>query len=373
MAEIEEDIQDKGENILILGAGASRALGGKEYPLIDDFWDKIQIHKDKGLLNEVDIEKIGRYFKSHYNLDLKNLKSSGFNLEDLFTFLELDIEKNSSSESIGIREELLSLIVKFFHNLEGKDNVKDNGGKFLEWIDKEKITTIISFNWDLLIDNWLGRERVIPDNNYDAKNELPEKQYYYNFAHYISDYKLLFWDSFDISPIDNMPTLPLFLKMHGSIDWKYCNNQDCYLYKRVFPVREYLSDHYCRNCLEKLDVLIVPPVLNKQFKSFPFVRKLWNIAMERLQKADKIIVFGYSMPPTDFYTKWLFFRAGGQLKKVDIIDPNVVRGGGDINKDFVCRFVSIFKIRSVQKETSLYKNWLAPEPIDYKNRILCPK
>lgn len=365
MAEIEEEFansrEDEQESILILGAGASRALGGEGYPLMDNFWDKV--YADKDLLSEVDIRKIEQYFESYYNLDLRRLKNSGFNLEDLFTFLELDIEKNNSAEILGVKEEILSLLIKFFSKLE-KGEQPYSRKEFLEYLDKENITTIISFNWDLLVDNWLGREWVIPDKNYEAPKKSSGKQYYYNFAHYISDYKALFWDSFDISPINDIPTLHLFLKMHGSIDWKYCNNQNCYLYKRVFPVREYLSEHYCRNCLEKLEPLIVPPVLNKEFKSFPFVRKLWNIAIERLQRASKVIVFGYSMPPTDFYTKWLFFRTDKDLEELVIIDPNVQdknTKSKKINRDFVYRFVNIFKVKSPGKRTFLYHSWKPEE------------
>ena len=130
----------------------------------------------------------------------------------------------------------------------------------------------------------------------------------------------------------------IFLKLHGSIDWFYCLNKGCRAYQKVFPMTDPSKDYFCSECYSSLQRLIVPPTLNKQFDKYSTVQVIWHSAGNEIKVANELIVWGYSLPPTDFYASWLLRQARvAPLKKLTIINPEVTKDG------FVSRFYEFFR------------------------------
>ena len=94
------------------------------------------------------------------------------------------------------------------------------------------------------------------------------------------------------------------------------------------------SDPECSECGEHMPRLVVPPVLNKNVRNYPLVRRIWNTAEAHIRDARELVIWGYSLPPTDFYAQWLLRQAPSHaLERIAIINPNV-------NDDaFVGRFI----------------------------------
>ena len=109
--------------------------------------------------------------------------------------------------------------------------------------------TVITFNWDLLLDNVLGRAQVLSD-----LTAAPEREQYRAF---VRDFTAV-----GEGTIEKLGLLKPFrqwgaehgyyLKLHGSIDWVWCNRRACRNEGRAFPVTKYSTRPICGYCLEKM-------------------------------------------------------------------------------------------------------------------------
>ncbi len=141
------------------------------------------------------------------------------------------------------------------------------------------------------------------------------------------------------------------LKLHGSLNWfRYLSTRRFAYVNPVAPVEEppdelmlkkglywpqadlpYHGDWY-------IDPLIITPVLYKDqyFDREPFI-SLWSRTRAELASCERLVVIGYSFPPTDFATRELFLEAFSQrrLNELIVVNPNgeVVRRVREL-----CRF-----------------------------------
>lgn len=168
---------------------------------------------------------------------------------------------------------------------------------------------------------------------------------------------------------ENESVTPYYLKLHGSIDWFVCGNTSCRAARELFLVPNPESRYFCQECYEPLVNLLVPPVLNKQLHEIPIIRKVWNAAARAMAKADEVVIWGYSIPPTDFHSRWLLRHARQKhLQRITLIDPAVVGGketkkGARIQKGFVERVLGIFEGLGQSIEVRFYESFM-----DYSNQ-----
>ena len=78
-----------------------------------------------------------------------------------------------------------------------------------------------------------------------------------------------------------------------------------------------------------IDPILVTPVLNKRrFLDQPVFARLWRRAVEELSSCKRLVVMGYSFPPTDIRTKDLLRRAFQKRPPAEVVvvdpDPTVV-------------------------------------------------
>lgn len=106
------------------------------------------------------------------------------------------------------------------------------------------------------------------------------------------------------------------IKIHGSINWSYCDS--CHQV-REFPLLEmketYESDSasyavigICKKCGGQRRPLLIPP-MGLKFIVFPNLIQLWNIARDRIEAADVIIVVGFSFSEADSYVNKIIERS----------------------------------------------------------------
>jgi hypothetical protein len=122
------------------------------------------------------------------------------------------------------------------------------------------------------------------------------------------------------------------LKLHGSLNWYYYSGVP----KHQSPFIKYDSKkgktilcnpYFWFNELpdinnEILVPLIITPVLYKQIRSNNLIYKTWVKAKKVLTSCKRLIIGGYSFPPTDFYTKRLFMEAFENQTPEEIIVIN---------------------------------------------------
>lgn len=89
---------------------------------------------------------------------------------------------------------------------------------------------------------------------------------------------------------------PLLAKLHGSLNWGRCPACDRV---EVGSVWQSAADLVCTRCGNTaLHALIVSPTWLKAGLGSQ-VRHLWDLALEAVQQAERIVFVGYSMPPAD--------------------------------------------------------------------------
>ena len=366
------------KTVYILGAGASYSHSNKEFPLINDIFKVAKKLLVTSLITDINTLNpnygcVEDYIGNKFNKSIFNIKQK-LNIEDILTNLEIDIEKTKSNDLQIVRDRIITIILVTFILLDRKSVYYKRNGEYFLFFDRLKDNdTIITYNWDLLLDNILDRERIISNikNIGQVEDGILKKQYLRMLMD-LSAYRDLSWDRTS-APYEQYNSKGYYLKLHGSIDWLYCPNEDCGLYSKVFPVKnvsgEYLiADYKCHECSSRMKHLIIPPILNKNYSSFPFVKKLWNIALEELQSADELVIWGYRLPPTDFYNRWLFRQKSDKLKKVSIINPECFRNrkNKELRKNniFLEPFLDIFEASKIVPEISYYENYS-----DYNNNI----
>jgi len=75
---------------------------------------------------------------------------------------------------------------------------------------------------------------------------------------------------------------------------------------------------------EVLLPLILTPVLNKPYDEHPVFQTIWSEARKELEKCQKLVIGGYSFPPTDFHVRRLLREAfcENHLEELCVINPD---------------------------------------------------
>lgn len=307
-------------------------------------------------------KKLYSYISEYMGYGAKRNKN--LDIEELFTLLLINKETNRDAIYEDLPDNLQNFIINLLEELSDV-----NGNKKSEYdifvTNLQRADTVITYNWDVLLDNCLGRIKLLKDRAAWNGNQ------YTNFLHHLSGLSETTYSHATISPPFYSTNYPedkgYYIKLHGSIDWLACSNSDCRAYGKIFPNLDSLKLAYCSECNEYVNTLIIPPVLNKQYRRYPSIRKLWSLATLELEYAKHIIIWGYSLPPTDFYSNWLFRQSNHWLEKIDIINPACVRSTKKkkfLNRQFIEKFRHVFAYPYLSADFAFYENY-----IDYAEGI----
>jgi len=121
------------------------------------------------------------------------------------------------------------------------------------------------------------------------------------------------------------------IKIHGSINWSYCESChevrefDLLSLKSGFErdTVSYAVVGICKNCGGQRRPLLIPPI-GLKFIMFPNLIRLWNLARERIETADILIVVGFSFSEADSYINKIIERSMSINSRQTMIvcDPN---------------------------------------------------
>jgi len=360
----------------ILGSGSSIGHSHGQFPSIVDFFSCAYELK---LYNKESFKEIGYFTKQLLGKNIFT-KSIKLDVESLFTLIEIEIERNPNPKLLFIRDELLLLIRKVLtvleENIENDANIDNSEyDSLLKIIDNKD--SIITFNWDTLLDNKLGRKELLGKKHSNVNNDenngewKPRTDQYKKFIDEISAFSGSTWKGLSVEePYETWSSENgYYIKAHGSIDWYYCANNSCRAFRKVFPVQSPLTHFFCSECHEKLSCLIIPPVLNKGYKNYPMIRKIWNIAAKEISTSSELVIWGYSLPPTDFHANWLIRQARkGNLNAISIINPEVVNikegKSPQLRFGFIRKFYDLFRDILTKEKVFLFENFS-----DYKKKL----
>ena len=323
-------------------------------------------------------DEIERYW--HLNED--DLKEKPLDIEECLTLFESLINDERDDERDDERKDRLkisavtlrSLLLKYLNRLGGieTEEVTSNLGHFLSTQFGEDVLSnnadVITFNYDLLAESCIERASKVrgDSKSYELvldstgigkslNSKIPFEGL--EASHFNWNRTLSYGFKFDkiTLPVAGLPVYvegnrfyshpknqlynkTRVLKLHGSIDWLAQTNFKSYPIdvsdeNKIISENEILLDYKVEYNLGAsllpsirgwvMDPYIIPPVLYKKFNEPPF-NHLWETAKNTLSDCRKLIVVGYSFPPTDFRTKRLFLEAfsNHDLDELIVINPD---------------------------------------------------
>lgn len=309
------DISQK--TVYFLGAGASKASDFK-LPTMQEFFreDDFQTEEYQNLKN---------FMKDRFpHVSLANL-----NLEEVITSIELSLD---TFGSFGKHPEpyIYEARREFDAYANTRLQISDRKGcNNLKRIIDENLAgknskdSIITLSYDLVVDNTLYELSPKESNGLQLDHSCLLDRMYKLLGRTV----LIHGER--ASLYHGYKGLGFYLKLHGSVDWIYCPNTTCGNHQLFFP--NWLgsesvhnkSGNLCSLCGSPLVNVIVPPTMYKTFEKFPKLGLLWSLAYRELNKADKIVIFGVSFAPSDYYLRWLFKKATTERKdKPTILNIN---------------------------------------------------
>jgi hypothetical protein len=312
-------------SVYVLGAGFSYNFNREEFPLIRDF---LETAKTRLIYQPETEHRELAYVISKYFHD-----ASYHDIEKVLSFLSaspLHDRSIPSEHRSVIYDELVEIIVRVLSvaSQSGADShaTGDTYERFASHLIETE-STVITFNYDLLIDNLLMHtNQWHPYDGYGVDIPLVYK------AMPTSPHTYLHQSLG--SGLDMHWPKATLLKLHGSINWGWptiFEDKGEAIYQ--LPANEGVSiakfavkTEFGSPFTLYFKPVIIPPILDKSFwlRNTTF-RVLWNMAMEAIDDASTITFIGYSLPVTDFMAEFMF-RQGINLHstetKIVVVDPN---------------------------------------------------
>jgi hypothetical protein len=280
-------------NVLVLGAGASASCGiALTKDILRESMEKLSAEEpDKARK----ANRLLEYLYQDFNPGYRNYP----NIEDFLNILEIASTFNSQefiestlwpkTKTTEVKKIVLRALTEYLWKFM-------SGNKRSHYIDTyfgnhvPTETVIITFNWDLSVEQSLSKRLDPPPIGY---------QY---------------------SESDSRKDAITLLKPHGSLNWfrkrdidRMPNLRARRLDGDIFICK--FIDVLLSHDLAEFTPIIVPPVFNKDFSSSTedfnskVFSRTWTSIYKSLRRATRLTILGYSLPKEDQFAKFVFRRA----------------------------------------------------------------
>jgi hypothetical protein len=327
--------------VYILGAGFSIPGGGpRQDEILKEIW---------ALPDAPGIAKHKKAFRTFLRRDL-NVDKTKVSLEDIYTPIDrcladsLAFKSLTKNSLLSLRDQidyLISLAIqnrfrngpvldhdyvpKFARHLVGKAAVRAE--KAIGVTDKRAAKeydpfSIISLNWDILLDNELNtalRER---------DGEVTDDYAPFGVVDYCCHISSLQADDRRIRT--GLWSLGCrgynikLLKIHGSMNWLQCPScQQLFIgFDEKHNIINFTEPQPCRHCGKQdnqsnLRGSLVMPTFLKDLSNFQ-VKLIWQNAGVELMEARRLVFVGYSLPHADFEFRQLLSRMVHKRTQIDV-------------------------------------------------------
>jgi NAD-dependent SIR2 family protein deacetylase len=302
--------------VFVLGAGASHPDG---VPLQQDILPMIIA----GEVDEIAASAIGRqvveFIRDNFYI---NTDAQAYpRLEAVFGFLDYFIQRNESLSATynnAVIRQLKENLIKTIHYIVNmrSDQRSHVYHRFWQAVKRHNCNvSIITLNYDTLLEQ--------------AFDFLYRKHGYIDYCIHLMNYEKLpqlrefnFWVNprEPISIVSGENPVPFkIIKIHGSLNWKYCNCCNQVLltpWDRIIDLnrgklightypdsKEY--DYFCPIDGTDFQTLIMPPSYIKSL-AHPVITQLFGEASIEIRATRKIVFIGYSLSNADVHVKALF-------------------------------------------------------------------
>ncbi len=295
---------------VVLGAGATRGASFTEKqickpPLNSDFFaqlQKVQHSKHDPVIRQV-IEDTATLFSPSVALTLEECFTSVEGLADILKLRQRRTESQRRDRINQMRKNLIQAIASVFEESLCDRFVARYDAKTCEYhktlvASLEKRDTILSFNYDCLIDQHLkqfGSGKWCARYGYG----LPPRWRYPGVN---------YWES--SKPSSGRESIML-LKLHGSLNWQVDEANRSVQFKTRPYTRQYGNMRFS----------IIPPEVRKVVR--PPYKKLWERAARALGNTDVLVFVGFSFIATDIEALSLFrIMTNTKLRRLIIVNPD---------------------------------------------------
>jgi hypothetical protein len=282
-----------GNRVIVLGAGASRGVNyasemDQPSPLDSDFFDLLQ-------RNDAKLTEKGRVFERLNTLPYQTRRSMerAFYSLHLRAYLAEKFQDEKYHDSAAeIVSDFACTIQSLLRRAHGEKTCTYHANLFKDLEDDD---AIISFNYDLVAERAL-RKVVAP------RQVLFHKGLY----------------GFGSHQIDRCPIL---LKLHGSSNWLLNANTFSVRTKKWTDFDR--APGYMGHKGKGTVFPIFLPFWDKRIEKEPWLA-LWTRAFQTLRRSQEVLVWGYSLPPTDVKAQQLFTLSLSETSslRLCVVDPS---------------------------------------------------
>lgn len=330
------------KTVWILGAGASFSASNHVMPMLNDLptfayengiYRKHADDHEFGLLKDFVQDNVGKSLT----------RGAKINFEQCMTNLEISYSRTKESKYRTATESLTKLIKEIINFAESGIAASREYEKLRMLVAQDEQNSILSFNWDSLLDQALSHKR----NSWDDLLES-STQVYQSFLVNFSTEGAKTIERIGRGGLGKL-SKGVYLKLHGSINWYICPTAHCSHHHLIHLSDPDETKLTCGECGACLSSLIVPPTLNKNIDATPLINRIWGMARNEIASAERIIIWGYSLPPTDFYSDWLLRQSSDKLKELVLINPEAKLKKGDgfvLRAEYLNRFEKLANVVS---------------------------
>ena len=271
-------------------------------------------------------------------------------LENIFSFFDYFILYNESlsrrynnAKLHKLKHHLIKIIFMAVNDATSRSS--ENFDKFWKLIYSTSTNiSIATLNYDTLPEDAFAL--LYPLNCYlDFCTELAN----YDYFKITSKYHWINPQSTILCNPNNPPFICKFIKLHGSLNWYYCNCCNNLLVQPWDRSKLFLFDNAdtidslrCQYDGSEYSALITPPSYIKNL-THPIIESMLIEFTNEVRKADRLVFVGYSLPEADWHIKAILAKADMRNKKVVVINPFITdfirRRFLGVCKD--CEFVSL--------------------------------
>lgn len=353
--------------VYLFGAGINRGLedhDGAVPPLATDLF--VQAMKCSNLWDEDYLQILApvfKYIERYWKLNRDTLALNHFDLEACYTLLDLQLKEaekaGNHDNSVQLLDTKSKLTIFFAKTLQHFEHIFHTSESFrtLGQIIFSEQADVLTFNYDTLIESTIelasGVNVTIPSTFKGKPHESGEiSDEEIRYSHFKWNRPLAYGVKFDEVMLQRAGLSTFVdadhfygahseglysskvLKLHGSINWfvysgirnNFYNNEYVATKKgkTLLSVGHWSQNEPAEKGGEIIDPMIITPTLYKKYSENNVIPSLWQQARDSLANCSRLVVGGYSFPPTDFAVRKLFLEAfeSHTLEEIIVINPD---------------------------------------------------
>ncbi len=296
------------------------------------------ILNDEEIYNSETGKVVVKFIKDNFAYD--EASNEYPHLESVFLFLDYFIQHNESlskTYTISLIRDIKEYLIKLIHHIvNSKTDMKSPYyHKFWDAVEKNNTNiSIITLNYDTLLEqafDYLYERVGYIDYSFHLMNYSKSEELSF-FNYWIDTRKPLTVKN------NNSPVPFKIIKLHGSLNWKYCNccNQTLLTpWDRAIDLNKGKLTWYSQKSNEnfayvcpidgtEFETLILTPSFTQNLKH-QVITQLLSEAGREIRAAKKIVFVGYSLSNADVHIRALFQKHLQENTEVIVINPRITK------------------------------------------------